>query len=54
MYNIAKKVSSSDIFLWLNYRYYLYILFIENIDFCFKLKLANKLTNKLNNVITIY
>lgn len=38
----------------LNYEYYFCVFFRKDINFYFKSKLANKLLNKLKNLIIVY
>lgn len=53
-YKNAKNASTKYISFKLNYSYYLYTPNKKNVNFCFLLKLAEKLANKLRNLMTIY
>ena len=52
-YNNAKNVSISYTPFKLNWGFYLQVLFKENVDSYFKSHLANKLANKLRELIKI-
>ena len=52
-YNNAKNASKSYIFFELNYRYYFYIFYEKDLDFCSKTKVKEKLFFELQKLITI-
>ena len=54
MYNNAKTIGTRYIFFILNYGYYLCIFLKNNINFHFRLKLANKLVVEFKNMIFRY
>ena len=45
-YNNAKNANTSHTFFKLNYKYYLYISYEEDLNLCSKLKTAKKLSFK--------
>ena len=53
-FNNIKNISTRYIFFKINYRYYLYILYKNNINLYSTFILINKLVVKLKNHITIY
>ena len=53
-YNNTKNTSISYTLFKLNYGFYHQVLFKENVDSYFKFRLANKLANKLSELIKIY
>ncbi len=52
-YNNAKNASTSNTLFELNYGLYLWVSFKENVDPYFRSYLANKLTDKLKELIEI-
>ena len=53
-YNNTKNTSIRCISFKLNCRYYLYIFYKKDNDFCFRFKIVDKLPKKLKNLITAY
>lgn len=49
MYNNVKNASTNHMFFELNCGYYPCVLYKKDVNFCFKLKVANKLAGKLRN-----
>lgn len=54
IYNNAKNASIGYTSFGLNYKYYFWILYKENIDSCFKSKSIDKLLAELRKLIIIY
>ena len=54
IYNNIKNTSTRYLLYKLNYRYYLYIFYKNNINFYSKSKLVNKLAINIKNLIIIY
>ena len=52
-YNNAKNASTGHISFELNYAYHSYLFYKEDIDLCSKLKLAEKLLNELQKLMSI-
>ena len=53
VYNNAKNASNGFMFFELNYGYHLWVFYKENINPCFKIKLANKLLAELQKLLTV-
>lgn len=53
-YGNAKNISIIYKFFELDYQYYYYFIFENNIKLCIKLQLANYLAKKLQKLIIIY
>ena len=53
IYNNDRNTSTGNILFELNYSYYWVTFFKENTNLCSHLKLANKLTAKLEELITV-
>ena len=53
-YNTTRNASTEYAAFELNYEYYPYVFYKENINFHFGSKVANELTNKLRNLMILY
>lgn len=53
-YNYAKNTNTSHILLELNYSYYFYVFFEDNINPCSKSSSTNKPAKELKDLISIY
>ena len=54
VYNNDKNASTSHTLFELNCRFHSRVLFEKDVDLCFKSYLANKLADKLKELIEIY
>ena len=52
-YNKAKNTSKKYTHFELNYKYYLFIFYKENVDPCSRSKAANELIQELRNLVAI-
>ena len=53
-YNNTKNTNTDHMLFELNYGYHPYVLFKEDINSLFRLKIANKLLAELQELMTVY